>query len=39
VPVGDQEHLFDRFFRTQAAEENAIQGSGLGLATRRRTAG
>jgi signal transduction histidine kinase len=32
VPVGDQEHLFDRFFRTQAAEENAIQGSGLGLA-------
>jgi signal transduction histidine kinase len=29
---GDQEHLFDRFFRTQAAEENAIQGSGLGLA-------
>jgi signal transduction histidine kinase len=32
VPAGDQEHLFDRFFRTQAAEENAIQGSGLGLA-------
>jgi signal transduction histidine kinase len=32
VPDGDQEHLFDRFFRTQAAEENAIQGSGLGLA-------
>jgi two-component system phosphate regulon sensor histidine kinase PhoR len=32
VPVGDLEHLFDRFFRTQAAEGNAIQGSGLGLA-------
>ncbi|MGZ4316838.1 MAG: sensor histidine kinase [Gaiellaceae bacterium] len=32
VPAGDLEHLFDRFFRTQAAEENAIQGSGLGLA-------
>jgi signal transduction histidine kinase len=32
IPAGDQEHLFDRFFRTQAAEENAIQGSGLGLA-------
>ena len=32
IPAGEQEHLFDRFFRTQAAEENAIQGSGLGLA-------
>jgi signal transduction histidine kinase len=32
IPADDQEHLFDRFFRTQAAEENAIQGSGLGLA-------
>jgi signal transduction histidine kinase len=32
VPAGDLEHLFDRFFRTEAAEENAIQGSGLGLA-------
>jgi signal transduction histidine kinase len=31
IPAGEQEHLFDRFFRTQAAEENAIQGSGLGL--------
>jgi signal transduction histidine kinase len=32
VPAGEQEHLFDRFFRTEAAEQNAIQGSGLGLA-------
>jgi signal transduction histidine kinase len=32
IPAGEQEHLFDRFFRTQAAEEKAIQGSGLGLA-------
>jgi signal transduction histidine kinase len=32
IPADDQEHLFDRFFRTQAAEEKAIQGSGLGLA-------
>jgi len=31
IPAGEQQHLFDRFFRTQAAEENAIQGSGLGL--------
>jgi signal transduction histidine kinase len=27
-----QDNLFDRFFRTGAAEENASQGSGLGLA-------
>jgi signal transduction histidine kinase len=27
----DQEHLFRRFFRTSAATEQAIQGSGLGL--------
>ncbi len=27
----DQEHLFTRFFRTSAATEKAIQGSGLGL--------
>jgi hypothetical protein len=32
IPAGEQEHLFDRFFRTQAGEENATQGSGLGLA-------
>ncbi|MDP9304048.1 MAG: HAMP domain-containing histidine kinase [Actinomycetota bacterium] len=32
IPAGEQEHLFDRFFRTQAAEQDAIQGSGLGLA-------
>jgi signal transduction histidine kinase len=27
----DQEHLFERFFRTKAAGEAAIQGTGLGL--------
>jgi signal transduction histidine kinase len=32
IPAVEQEHLFDRSFRTQAAEQNAIQGSGLGLA-------
>jgi signal transduction histidine kinase len=32
IPASEQEHLFGRFFRTQAAEQNAIQGSGLGLA-------
>jgi signal transduction histidine kinase len=31
IPASEQVHLFGRFFRTQAAEENAIQGSGLGL--------
>ncbi|MEA2486885.1 MAG: hypothetical protein QOF16_539 [Actinomycetota bacterium] len=32
IPANEQEHLFERFFRTQAAEDSAIQGSGLGLA-------
>jgi signal transduction histidine kinase len=31
VPVDEQEHLFDRFFRARAASENVIQGTGLGL--------
>jgi signal transduction histidine kinase len=38
IPAGEQAHLFDRFFRTQAAEQNAIQGSGLGLAISQATA-
>jgi signal transduction histidine kinase len=28
----DLSHLFDRFYRTEGAEESAVQGSGLGLA-------
>jgi signal transduction histidine kinase len=32
IPAHEQVHLFDRFFRAEAAEENAIPGSGLGLA-------
>jgi signal transduction histidine kinase len=31
IPADEQEHLFDRFFRTRAADESAIQGTGLGL--------
>jgi len=31
IPEHDQEHLFTRFFRASAANEQAIQGSGLGL--------
>ena len=31
IAAAEQEHLFDRFFRTQAAGEQAIQGTGLGL--------
>jgi signal transduction histidine kinase len=32
IALEEQEHLFDRFFRTRAAEASAIQGTGLGLA-------
>ena len=32
IPVDEQEHLFDRFFRTSKATEQAIPGTGLGLA-------
>jgi len=32
ISEGDQEHLFDRFFRTSEATSSAIQGTGLGLA-------
>jgi signal transduction histidine kinase len=31
VAADEQEHLFERFFRTRAANEKAIQGTGLGL--------
>jgi signal transduction histidine kinase len=31
IDAADQERLFERFFRTQAASENAIPGTGLGL--------
>jgi PAS domain S-box-containing protein len=32
IPADEQEHLFDRFFRTSKATEQAIPGTGLGLA-------
>jgi len=32
IPAGEQEFLFQRFFRTSTATEHAIQGTGLGLA-------
>ena len=31
VPSGEQERLFDRFFRSSLAQHHAIPGSGLGL--------
>ena len=31
IPAAEQEHLFDRFFRTRSAGEQAIPGTGLGL--------
>ncbi len=31
IPADEQEQLFERFFRTRAATERAIQGTGLGL--------
>ncbi|HWX09007.1 MAG TPA: ATP-binding protein, partial [Gaiellaceae bacterium] len=31
IPVDEQDYLFDRFFRTEAAGKQAIQGTGLGL--------
>jgi signal transduction histidine kinase len=35
ISAADQEHLFERFYRTQAALQAAIPGSGLGLAISR----
>ena len=32
IPAEEQEHVFERFFRTSRATEQAIQGTGLGLA-------
>jgi two-component system sensor histidine kinase/response regulator len=32
IPSDEQEHLFERFFRTAKATEQAIPGTGLGLA-------
>jgi signal transduction histidine kinase len=31
IPMDEQEHLFERFFRSSNATENAIPGTGLGL--------
>jgi PAS domain S-box-containing protein len=31
IPADDQERLFDRFFRTERAQTDAIAGAGLGL--------
>ena len=31
IPPDEQEHLFERFFRSSNAAENAIPGTGLGL--------
>jgi signal transduction histidine kinase len=35
IPAEQQEHLFERFFRTAEATKQAIQGTGLGLAISR----
>jgi signal transduction histidine kinase len=32
IPAHEQQHLFERFFRTSKAAEQAIPGTGLGLA-------
>jgi signal transduction histidine kinase len=31
IPADEQEHLFERFFRSSTATQNAIPGTGLGL--------
>jgi PAS domain S-box-containing protein len=35
IPLEEQQHLFERFFRTSKATEQAIPGTGLGLAISR----
>ena len=32
MPVGEQDQLFSRFFRSSTSQERAIRGTGLGLA-------
>lgn len=32
IPAGEREHVFERFFRGEAARQRAPEGSGLGLA-------
>ena len=32
IPADEQAQLFTRFFRSRAAQERAVQGSGMGLA-------
>ncbi|MBF4163405.1 PAS domain S-box protein [Nocardioides acrostichi] len=32
IPLDEQDHVFQRFFRTSNAEKKAVQGTGLGLA-------
>ncbi|MCG8507863.1 MAG: HAMP domain-containing histidine kinase, partial [Rhodospirillales bacterium] len=31
IPLEEQEHIFEKFYRTAASRENDVQGSGLGL--------
>jgi len=31
IPIADQERVFERFFRTESARNNAVPGTGLGL--------
>ncbi|MQW76749.1 PAS domain S-box protein [Nocardioides sp. dk4132] len=35
IPLEEQQHLFQRFFRSELAQKHAIQGSGLGLSISR----
>lgn len=35
IPLSEQHHLFDRFFRSSLAQKHAIPGSGLGLSIAR----
>jgi signal transduction histidine kinase len=35
IPLEEQEHVFERFFRSSLASEQAIQGTGLGLSIAR----
>ena len=37
IAADEQKHLFDRFFRTRAAGEQAIQGTGLGSRSLKRS--